>query len=192
MNKKILLPLLVLAVIPVIGFGLIPDDADRLGKEFAANYPGATIGVHSLEEEISEQEEVDRASLIIEGTIIETDTYWKIVRSDSPPRIFTDFTVKVDEVIKGESKKIVKVTMSGGEKDGVTTYTEGSKIKNGDKVIMILGQDISSVFGDSYTPISISKSTYVIDDDEKANNKINDRSDNKDKVKERILKLTQN
>jgi len=192
MNKKILLPLLALAVIPVLAMGMMPDDADKIGKEFAANNPGVTIGVHTLEEEISEQEEVDRAELIVEGTIIAVKPYWKVIHNDTIPRVFSEFIIQVDNVIKGDIKgKTVKVVMTGGVLDGITTSTTGTEIENGSHVIMLLGKDLNSIFGDSYVPISVSKSTYIIEDGE-AKNKQNDRSDNKDKVKERISNLVRN
>ena len=74
MNKKIILSLVAIAVIiPVLGIGMMPDnvDADKIGKEFAANYPGSTIITSPIEEQISEQEEINRAQLIIEGVILE-------------------------------------------------------------------------------------------------------------------------
>ena len=80
MNKKLLLPLLALGIIPVLALVMMePDvDDDALGKQFAEKYPGATIGVHISEEDASEQEEVNRASLIIEGTILDKKPYWKV------------------------------------------------------------------------------------------------------------------
>ncbi len=189
MNRRILLYLLAIAVIPVVGLGMIPDDADRIGKQFAADYPGVTIGVHSLEEDISEKEEINRASLIVEGTVLEAKPFWKIVHENSNPRIFTDYTIQVDDVIKGQDKRTVKVTMSGGSLDGIKSQTAAPELAEGDRVIMILGQDLASVFGDSYTPVSISKSTYVIDENDRAKNHMDDRTDDLEKVKSRIAKL---
>ena len=74
MNKKIILSLVAIAVIiPVLGIGMMPDnvDADKIGKEFAANYPESTIITSPIEEQISEQEEINRAQLIREGVILE-------------------------------------------------------------------------------------------------------------------------
>ncbi len=191
MNKKIILPFLALAIIPVLVFGFSQPSADELGKQFAKDHQGMTIGVHTLEEDITEQEEINRSSLVVEGEILNTKAYWINVNDQKYPRIFTDYTVQVDEVIKGDYKKIIKVTIGGGELDGVKTSTVAPELAKGDKVIMILGKDISSPFGDNYVPISISKSTYVIDEDGIAENKKSDRSDNKDKVKERLAKLAE-
>jgi hypothetical protein len=189
MNKKLLLPFLALAVIPVLVFGVSQPSADEFGKQFAKEYQGMTIGVTTLEEAITEQEEINRASLVVEGTILNAKPYWVKINDHSYPEIFTDYTVQVDDVIKGAHKKVITVTIGGGELDGVKTATDSHELAKGDRVIMILGQDITTIFRDSYVPISISKSTYVIGDDDIAENKQSDRTDKKDKVKERLTKL---
>lgn len=192
MNKKLLLSILTLAVIPALVFGLSQPDADAIGKQFAADNPGITIGVSTTEEAITEEEEINRASLIVEGKVLNAKSKWVIIHDNQPPRIFTDYKIQVDEVIKGQYKKVIKVTLSGGTIDGVTSKTSSPMLEKGDRVIMILGQDLGSIFDDSYTPVSISKSTYVIDENDNAENRQNDRSDNKDKVKERISNLIRN
>ena len=189
MNKKSLMPLLALAIIPALVFGLNQPDADAIGKQFALDNPGVTMGVHTLEADISEEEEVSRASLIIEGEILNARSYWKIIREDTMPRIFTDYTIKVDDVIKGEYQKVINVTMNGGTKDGITSQNEGMELAKGDKIIMILGKDTNSIFGDSYSPVSVTKSTYLVDENGKAENMKADRTDTKDKVKQRIANL---
>ena len=189
MNRKLLLPLLALAIIPALVFGLNQPDADAIGKQFAKDNPGVRIGVHTLEEDISEQEEVNRSSLIVEGKILKANAYWKIIHEGQPPRIFTDYIVQVDEVIKGQHKKTIKVTMSGGALDGITSMTASPELKKGDRVIMLLGQDLESSFMDSYTPVSISKSTYVVDENGNGKNKMSERNDQVDKIKSRIANL---
>ena len=187
MNKKLLLPLLALAVIPVLVFS--QPDADTIGKQFAVDNPGVSINVSTLEETLTEQQEIDRASLIVEGTILETKPYWKIIHNDKPPRIYTEFTVKVDDVIKGDiNSQTISFVMGGGALDGITSRTESLDLTVGEQVILLLGKDISSIFGDTYNPISISKSVYKIENGQ-AINKLDDRTGNKDDVKERISDL---
>ncbi len=189
MNKKILLPLLAIAILPVLAFGLVEDDADKIGKQFAAAHPGLMMTTHTAEVDITEAEEVKRAELIIEGTIEKVTPFWKVIRDDADPKIYSEFTVKVNEVIKGKvNGKMIKVVMSGGQLDGITSITEGSKMEKDNKVILLLAKDPDSVFGDNYSTISVSKSIYLVDD-EFAKNKHDDRSDNKNKVKERISNL---
>ena len=190
MNRKImLLPLLALAVLPVLAASnMYGPDADRIGKQFAADNPGATIGIHTLEAASTESQDVGKAQLIIEGTVTEVRPYWKVIRDDIMPRIFTEFTVRVDDVIKGDlglSGKTVSVAMSGGSLDGITMETEAAKMTKGTQAILMLGKDTESVFGDAYSPISVSKSIYIIKDGY-AENKVDDRSGDKDEVKKRI------
>ena len=189
MNKKLLLPLLGLAIIPVIVFGIAEPDADTIGKQFAKEHAGGVIGVHTSEEDITEQEEVKRATLIIEGTIIDEKPYWKITSDKQHPRIYTDYIIEVENVIKGENKKQVKVTVVGGTLDDVKTESGAPEIATGDKVIMVLGQDLESAFKDSYLPISISKSIYTVNEDGKAENQYSQRSGDKDVVKSRLAEL---
>lgn len=192
MKTKFLMLIAVIAVISVIVFsvpGQDTVDADKLGKQLAAKYPGSTIGVHSSEENITEQQEIDRSQLVIEGKILSADSYWKIVNPESNPRIFTDYRVQVLDVIKGSSDKVITVTMQGGIKDGITETPQSHLLEKGDTVIMVLGKDIFSIFGDKYTPISVSKSVYLIDESGNAENKLGERTNTKDIVKSRIANL---
>ena len=193
MNKKIILSLVAIAVIiPALGIGMLPDnvDADKLGKEFAANYPGATIMTSSIEEQISEQEEINRAQLIIEGVILEEKPFWKVDQGDKQPYILTEYLVKVNDVIKGDVSvdQTVNVLMRGGTLDGVTSYNESLDIEAGDNVIMLLGQDLNSVWEGYYFPISVTKSTYTIDDD-LAKNYLESKNMDKTLLKEKLERL---
>ena len=194
MNKKIILSLVAIAVIiPVLGITMLPDndDADKIGKEFAANNPGVTIRTSSSEGQISEQEEVNRAQLIIEGIILEEKPFWKIDQGDKLPYILTEYVVKVNDVIKGNVQvdDTISVLMSGGMLDGVTSKTTAMPIQLGDNVIMLLGKDIYSIWGESYHPISVSKSTYLLED-ETAKNKLESRIMDKTDLKEKLTRLS--
>lgn len=164
------------------------DHADRIGKQFAAKNPGVTIETHTLEEHLTERQEIDRAQLIIEGTVLEAMPYWKIIDDDSFPRIYTEYAVKVIDVIKGDTGlngKTVKVVMAGGKLDGITATTEAVELTEGANTILLLAKEPHTVYGEAYFPISVSKSIYKIENDQ-AINKIDDRSNNKDEVKKRI------
>lgn len=178
-----------LAVLPVLMLGAQGGDhADRIGKQFAAKNPGVTIETHTLEEHLTERQEIDRAQLIIEGTVLEAMPYWKIIDDDSFPRIYTEYAVKVIDVIKGDTGlngKTVKVVMAGGKLDGITATTEAVELTEGANTILLLAKEPHTVYGEAYFPISVSKSIYKIENDQ-AINKIDDRSNNKDEVKKRI------
>ena len=192
MNKYILLPIIAVAVIiPVLGATMITPDADKIGKEFAANHPGATMIISTLEEDISEQEEVNRAQLIIEGIITEVKPFWKLHHDDSFPSIYTEYKIKVNDAVKGNVQvdDTISVLMRGGTLDGITVKTHAMTIQLGDNVIMLLGKDIYSIWGESYFPISVSKSTYLLED-ETAKNKLESRTMDKTDLKEKLTRLS--
>ncbi len=183
------MPLLALVIVPVIILAMQDGGrADEIGKQFAAEYPGATIMIHTSEAAFTEQQEVVRAQLIIEGTILGVKPYWKVVGDDTIPRIHTEYAVRVDDVIKGDNNlltKTISVELSGGSLDGITAKTESIELTTGETVIMLLGKDTNSIFGDAYSPLSVSKSVYKIENGY-ATNKADDRSGSKDEIKKRI------
>ena len=190
MSKKRLLPLLAIAVLPVLlMFGVQGDGrADRIGKQFAAENPGATIGTHTLEEHLTEEQEINRAQLIIEGIVQKARPYWKIVEEDSFPRIYTEYTIKVADVVKGDSSlngRTVRVVTVGGTLDGITAAVEAVGLTEGAGTIMLLAKEPHTTYGDAYFPISVSKSIYKIEDG-RAINKMDGRTGDRDEVKERI------
>ncbi len=191
MNKKIILSIIiVVATLPVFATSILTPDADKIGKEFATNNPGVTIVTSTLEEKISEQEEVNRAQLIIEGVILEEKAFWKVDKDDEQPYILTEYVIKVNDVIKGNVSvdQTVNVIMRGGTLDGVTSYNESLDIESGDNVIMLLGIDINSIWGGYYFPISVTKSTYAIDDD-LAKNYLESKNMDKILLKEKLERL---
>ena len=103
-----------------------------MGKQLAVKHPGATIAVHTLEEELTEEQEIRRAQLIVEGTIVEVKPFWKIIHDDSMPKVYTEFSIKVEDVVKGSHHgKHLKVVMAGGVLDGITTKTETVELSEG-------------------------------------------------------------
>lgn len=190
MSKKFLLPLLALVLIPVVLLDVEKPDADALGKNIAKKWPNSTMGIHVTEEAITEAEEVQRASLVIEGTVLNAQPYWQTTNDPDYPEIFTDYTISVDNAIKGTSKQTITVTLLGGFLDGITAKSPSPILAEGDRVIMVLGQDLRSLFHESYTPVSISKSIYLIDKNDYANNEnYPDRSGDREHVQSRLAKL---
>ena len=102
----------------------------------------------------------------------------------------TEYVIKVNDVIKGNVSidQTVNVIMRGGTLDGVTSYNESLDIESGDNVIMLLGIDINSIWGGYYFPISVTKSTYAIDDD-LAKNYLESKNMDKILLKEKLERL---
>ncbi len=192
MNKKIIFPIIAITVIiPILAFITLTPDADKIGKEFATNNPGITIGMSSIEEDISEQIEIDRALLIIEGTVQEVSPFWKIDSGDEYPYIQTKYAIKISHVIKGDAKvdQSINVLMNGGTLDGITAYTESITLQQGDNVVMLLGKDEGSIWGDSYHPVSVTKSTYLLEGEE-AKNILESRTMDKADLREKLTQLS--
>ena len=122
--------------------------------------------------------------------ILEEKPFWKVDQGDKQPYILTEYLVKVNDVIKGDVSvdQTVNVLMRGGTLDGVTSYNESLDIEAGDNVIMLLGQDLNSVWEGYYFPISVTKSTYTIDDD-LAKNYLESKNMDKTLLKEKLERL---
>ncbi len=194
MDKKTPLQLLCFVVIPLSCFAAAPflvagavfGDADGKGRQFALDNPGATIEVGHLERNVTEREEIRSSRLIIEGTVVEARPHWKIVHVSTNPRIVTEFTVKVDDVLKGDpGGETVKVVMDGGALDGITYKTDAVNLVPGTRVIMLLANDRNGMFDDSYYPSTATKSVYTVEGD-RATNGLDGRSGGVGEVKERI------
>lgn len=188
--KKVLLLFFVLAVMVSVLMLSTPEDnanrADVLGKQFAAENSGAVIHTSTSEMAITEKEEVDRAELIVTGTVLAADPYWDIYEDDEFPTIMTKYAVQVDQVIKGDPPAMtISVVVFGGNLDGITHITPSTELTKNDKVLLLLGKDTSSVFGNDYALVSASKSIYVIIDDQ-ATNDYSERSGPLDVLIKRI------
>lgn len=166
MNRLVLVPIaLAAAAAPAAALLLAEPDADALGKEFAARHPGATVVTHVTEEALSEQDEIGRAEAVIEGTVVDARPFWRVLGDPEYPRIFTEYAVRVDGAIKGGvgAGQTISVMLPGGALDGVTARSDAPILEAGDRVIMLLGRDPASIWGGSYHPVSVTKSTYVIE-----------------------------
>ena len=81
------------------------------------------------------------------------------------------------------------MTLTAGELDNIKTVTVAPELEKGDRVIMLLVQEFNTASGDSYIPISLPRSIYVIDENDTAQNHDPDRTGNREDVKSRLAKL---
>ena len=140
MNKKIIIPLAILAVLlPATGF-MINDQTDS-----SINMNSEKI--HSVMEvskiKRSMPEILDKSQVIIEGIILSAESISKQIDEDSDRKmVFTVATVQVIEVLKGEvDSKIVKVQMFGGETAEQIVDAPRLDVNENDQVIMLLFSD---------------------------------------------------
>jgi hypothetical protein len=64
---------------------------------------------------------VKKAHTIVVGRVTNSRTYW----SSNRKLIFTNYTIQVDESIKGQAGRSVEVTTIGGKLDGVELHVAG-------------------------------------------------------------------
>lgn len=191
MRRTVLLLLVPATIVPMLVLGMLWDgsagDAGEIGRQFAAENPGAVMYTSMTEEAITEEEEIRRTEIIVLGTVSESDSYWKIYEDDEFPAIMTRHTVDVEDVLKGDlGTKTVGITVFGGTADGVRHVTPSVELAEGDKVLLLLGKDTASIFGDRYSPVSASKSIYIINGTH-ATNAYDERTGPISEVIERIV-----
>ena len=137
MNKKIIIPLLVLAVIipavSILGFDTVPHD-DRV-------YTHSSAGISSG---ASIEELADNADYIVEGKLTNAKSITvPMGSSDDPLRIkaLTYWTIQVDKTYKGEPTKELVFLKAGGETDKVVSTYEGLQWKLGDTIFVYLTEE---------------------------------------------------
>jgi hypothetical protein len=93
-----------------------------------------------------EVEDLTRISSdIFHGQVISTETYWNAERT----RIYTKALVRVDEPLKGSTRRstVVTVTQLGGEKDGIRMdYSGRPEFAAGELVVLFTTRGKNSDF----------------------------------------------
>jgi len=140
MNKKIIIPLAILAVIlPAIGV-IVTEQTDS-SIDMNSEKIHSIMEVSKIERSMSEI--LEKSQVIIEGTILSTEAISKQIDADSEREmIFTIATVQVNQVLKGDiDSKIVKVQMFGGEMEKRIVEAPRMDVNKNDQVIMLLFSD---------------------------------------------------
>src|SRR6516162_8577167 len=76
---------------------------------------------------------VKKAHTIVVGRVSNSRTYW----SPNKKLIFTNYTIQVDESIKGKAGRTLEVTTIGGKLDGVELHVAGMPaFKNGENAVV--------------------------------------------------------
>ncbi len=154
MNKKIVIPIAVLAIIlPAIGIMSIDTSNDVISGHIIGSSAGLTI-----------PELVSSSDLTIEGTILKTSTVTKILEGDSP-MVFTIAKVRVNEVLYGDlTEKTITVQMFGGIDGKYEITTDRLSVAENDQVIMILFKDTNADYlGGNYGLASMTDAIYKQD-----------------------------
>ena len=78
---------------------------------------------------------VKKAHTIVVGRVSNSRTYW----SPNKKLIFTNYTIQVDESIKGKAGRTLEVTTIGGKLDGVELHVAGMPaFKNGENAVVFV------------------------------------------------------
>jgi hypothetical protein len=95
--------------------------------------------VHGQSEELTTEELVRRADVVVVGKVTEVRSEWSRDRS----RIYSKVTVLVDEHIKGDaSQQLVVIATLGGEIDGIgEVYSHTARFKADERVIVFAAAD---------------------------------------------------
>lgn len=163
MNRKMLLPIIALAaIIPAIGMMSYSEESMTIqnGDKF--------IQITTTDEiQRTLPDRVLASDLVIQGKILSIHPKAQLVDPEhKTPWLFTVANVQIEEILKGETnKKVIQVQLFGGETEDRKTFSERLEIKESDSVVMFLGQDSESIFGENYGLIGSTSGMYVIEDD---------------------------
>ena len=105
---------------------------------------------------------VKKAHTIVVGRVAGSRTYWTTDRKF----ILTDYTIEVDESIKGQAGRTVAVTTVGGKIDDVELYVSGMpSFQKGEDAVVFLEQS-----GAYQTVVGLGQGKFTVVNGEVANN----------------------
>ena len=176
--KKILLPIVALAaILPVamLSMNMSTDTQFELVRKTInphttneSNIIGKTLTVHTTDEdELNFHQLIDSADFIIEGKLLEPYVFEVKLYGSKYSDIFTNYQVEIINVLKGEiDKKVIPVSMWGGETYDRLYETEGQKIGLNDTVILFLEKDCTFYTEkNTYNLISITQASFLKEGD---------------------------
>lgn len=169
MNKKNILPLIaVMAILPVIAMVSFSESSfneSSMTKSYTDTDKELQI-ISSSERNFTIPELYDTADLVIEGKILNTMPFEKLVdKEHKKPWLFTIATVQIQEVLKGEvTSKAIRVQLLGGETEDKIAISERLDVQKSDVVIMFLELDPENIYGSNYNLIAPTQSLFQIHD----------------------------
>lgn len=98
------------------------------------------------------------SSAVVQGTVTDNRSYW----NENHTKIFTETTVTVDEVFKGQPGGVVRVVQLGGTVDNIRVTAHGAlRWRPGEEIVLFL-EDFSS---DSYQVAGFSQGKFQVERD---------------------------
>jgi len=105
---------------------------------------------------------IKKAHSIVVGKVSGTRTYWSADRK----LIFTNFTIQVDENIKGQASRTVEVTTVGGKIGDIELYVSGMpSFQNGENAVVFIEQS-----GAYQTVVGLGQGKFTVTNGEVTNN----------------------
>ena len=158
MNKKILITLVVILILPGLYFGgIIPISV--MSDVYSPNYSG--------------EELVGRSELIAHGTLVSSSSYveWYANGNVVVPSVYTVWTMQSSELFKGQHSEIIEFVVNGGTYNNINQKTmQHIELNEEDDVIVFLSKDTDSIYKDNYYLTGIQSGVYMVKDDVAINN----------------------
>ncbi|MCE2507558.1 MAG: hypothetical protein J4F36_14045 [Nitrosopumilaceae archaeon] len=166
MNTKVVIPIALLAIVlPAIGMIGIQSSDQIEAKSLSAktHLPIDVDGeklvsiTHADYRIFTFPEMIERSDAIVIGTLTEGKSFVETETNDRYPTIFTTHDLKVDRVIKGDSKTTNYPMQTWGgitaERDQI--MEDRMELVNQKQVLVFLEQNLESpTFGTNYYPVS--------------------------------------
>ncbi len=173
MNKKLLMPIAVVLVLPGLYLGgIIPMSVNT--EAWSPVYTDEKLAKYS--------------DLIIHGTLTDSYSYveWYVSGNVAVPSVYTVWTIEHSETLKGGAGDKTEFVVNGGTYNNIVQdVMHKTELNKGDDVIVFLAKEPDSVYKDHYYMVGIESGIYKIDDG-KATNDYVESSYNADSFKETI------
>ena len=152
MNKKLLIPIAVVLVLPGMYFGgIIP----------------MSVVTESYSPVFSNEELAEYSGTIVHGTLADSSSYveWRVSGSVAVPSVYTVWTLEQIESFKGEGSKTVDFVVDGGTYNNIVQKAmHDTELNKGEEVVVFLLKDTDSVYKDNYYLTGIESGIYKIKD----------------------------
>lgn len=116
------------------------DSASNFGEH--PQEDSAVLTIHGILEEKTEDQLFEQSSLVVIGTVQDAGNAFQVKSSAGDLCNFTDYTLAIDTVLRGEHEKNeLIVRINGGTAGGVTeVYTPSPELKIGEDYLLFLYQ----------------------------------------------------
>ncbi len=152
MNKKMLVPLAVILILPGMYLGgAIP----------------MSVNTEAWSPVYTNEELVEYSDLIIHGTLTDNYSYveWYTSGNIAVPSVYTVWTIEHSETFKGPADGKTEFVVNGGSYNNIVQdVMHETELIKGDDVIVFLTKEPDSVYKDHYYMVGIESGIYKIND----------------------------